>query len=59
MNYILEKLKDPTTYVGLFALLTGAFGYTLPEDVQAAVTTAAISLAGLVLVFINGRSKKS
>jgi len=50
MNYILERLKEPSTWRGLLALAT-ALGVKLHPEMQEAILTAGLALIGAVNVF--------
>jgi hypothetical protein len=47
MNYILERLKEPSTWRGLLALAT-ALGVKLHPEMQEAILTAGLALIGLI-----------
>jgi hypothetical protein len=48
LNFILQRVKERSTWLGLVSIGTAA-GMTLRPDVQEAVIAAGMSLAGLVL----------
>lgn len=48
--YILARLGEPSTYRGLFALLT-ALGLALNPEQAAAITSTGLALIGMVNVF--------
>ncbi len=50
MNYLLERLKEPSTWRGLLALAT-ALGVKLHPEMQEAILTAGLALIGMVNVF--------
>jgi hypothetical protein len=50
MKYILERLKEPSTWRGLFAVLT-ALGIKLHPEMQEAILTTGLALIGMVNVF--------
>jgi len=49
MNYILARLKEPSTWRGLFALLT-AVGLKLHPEMQEAILTTGLALIGMINV---------
>ena len=50
LNYILLRLKERSTWLGLISLATAA-GVTLSPDQTQAVVTAGVGLAGVIAVF--------
>lgn len=52
MEWILNRLKEPTTYAGIFAGLT-AFGVQLAPELADAIMSAGIGVVGLVLVILK------
>lgn len=50
MKYILDRLKEPSTWRGLFALLT-ALGLKLHPELQEAILTTGFALIGMINVF--------
>ena len=54
ISYALNRLKEPSTYAGIAAILA-AFHVTVPADVWGASVQAAISLAGLVAVLLPAK----
>ena len=49
MKYLLERLKEPSTWRGLFALLT-AVGLKLHPEIQEAILTTGLALIGMINV---------
>jgi hypothetical protein len=49
MNYILDRLKEPSTWRGL-TVLVGAFGMQMSPDLIPAIGTAAAGVIGLIEV---------
>ena len=49
MKYLLERLKEPSTWRGLFALLT-AIGLKLHPEMQEAILTTGLALIGMINV---------
>ena len=52
MDYLIEKLKEPSTWKGLVWLLT-AFGVALSPDEKEAIAALGMALAGLIGVFVE------
>jgi hypothetical protein len=51
MRFVLARLREPSTWRGIFLLLTAA-GVTLKPELQAAITAVGLSLTGLVGVVV-------
>jgi hypothetical protein len=49
MKYLLERLNEPSTWRGLFALLT-AVGLKLHPEMQEAILTTGLALIGMINV---------
>jgi uncharacterized membrane protein len=47
MNWLIERLKEPSTWRGIVMLVTG-FGLALSSEMQEQIITVGISLAGLI-----------
>jgi hypothetical protein len=47
MNYLLERLKEPSTWRGLLALAT-ALGVKLHPELQEAILSTGLALIGLI-----------
>lgn len=56
-NWILHRLREPTTWAGIITMLSGILGWKLSEEVRAHVITIGMSLAGLLLAM--GREGKA
>lgn len=50
MNWIIDRLKENSTWRGLVALLT-AFGVTLSPEQTNAIVAAGLAVIGLINVF--------
>ena len=57
INYILERLKEKSTYVGILTLLSAAGVYVAPE-VWTGIVAVITSVAGLVLVMVKAKKKE-
>ncbi len=53
MTYILNRAREPSTWRGLALILT-AFGVHLAPEMQDAVITAGVALAGLIGIATKG-----
>lgn len=51
MDYIINRLKEPSTYAGLAALLA-AFGVSIDPGMLQAVVAVATAIAGLASIFV-------
>jgi hypothetical protein len=56
MNYIINRLREPSTYAGLAAIIA-AFGLSVPSELFQAVSAAAMGVAGLLAVLLGERSE--
>ena len=50
MNYMIERLREPSTWRGIVMLLT-SFGLVLNPEQQNAIIAAGTALAGVIGVF--------
>jgi hypothetical protein len=50
MNYILDRLKEPSTWRGILAMIT-AVGVKLHPELQEAIISAGLALIGIVNIF--------
>lgn len=50
VNWLIERLKEPSTWRGITALV-GAIGVTLSPEQWAAISAAVVGLLGLIEVF--------
>jgi hypothetical protein len=55
MSYIINRLKEPSTYAGLAALLA-AFGLNVEPGILQAVVAMATGLAGLASILLGEKS---
>lgn len=49
MNYILDRLKEPSTYIGLIALIGSLASWKIAPDVAGQISTGLAALAGVIL----------
>lgn len=57
MDYIINRLKESTTWAGIIVFLTGALHFVLPADVQASLVTVATFVVGAI--FVTKKDAKS
>ena len=55
-DYIVGRLREPSTYRGLF-MLAGALGVTLSPEQQTAIITLVMAAVGVVGVFLPDGKK--
>jgi hypothetical protein len=48
------RLREPTTYAGLFVFVGSHFGLTFAPELQGEITQALIAIAGAALIVLNG-----
>ena len=53
MQYIIERLKEPSTWRGIFMLLT-ALGLNIAPELQDSILQAGVALVGLAGVVTKG-----
>ncbi|MFY8105296.1 MAG: hypothetical protein ACOVKO_00160 [Elstera sp.] len=54
MRYLLERLQERSTWLGLIALVTG-FGVSVKPDVSNAIITVGSTLAGVIAALTPDR----
>lgn len=52
MEFIIKKLSEPTTYIGLLGLL-GAFGVSIAPELSDSIVQVGISIASLIAILMN------
>jgi hypothetical protein len=55
MSYIINRLKEPSTYAGLAALLA-AFGLNVEPGILQAIVAMATGLAGLASILVGEKA---
>jgi len=55
MEWIISRLKEPSTYAGL-GVLFGLFGFNVPEPTIAAGAQALMALAGFASMFLKDKA---
>lgn len=49
MNYIIDRLKEPSTWAGLVAIAGSLLSWKIAPDQAASISTGLATLAGLIL----------
>lgn len=49
MQYILDRLKEPSTYAGLLAIIGSLVSWKIAPEQAAAISTGLATLAGIIL----------
>jgi drug/metabolite transporter (DMT)-like permease len=57
MKYILDKLRQPSTWAGIFAAVAGVLHFNVGPELQELVTGAGIALVSLALFFVREEPK--
>lgn len=57
IDYIVERMKEPSTYVSLGSLLT-AIGFTISPENWQAIAFTCMGLGGLIGTFLSDRRTK-
>lgn len=55
-DYILDRIREPSTWRGAFALLT-ALGVSLNPDQQSAIISVGLAIIGAIGVFLPDSKK--
>lgn len=48
LDYIINQLKQPSTWLGLISVVGGAFGWTVSADLTQSIVALGVALAGLI-----------
>ena len=51
-DYMLERLHEPTTYAGIFGMLT-ALGVAINPDLADAIISCGVGVTGLALIILK------
>ena len=57
MAYIIARLREPSTWVGLFGIISGVTGLTFGQELVNSVVAAGVAGAGLAAVLLNTTGK--
>lgn len=57
MAYVLARLREPSTWVGLFGILAGVTGHAYAPELVSNVTAAGVAGAGLAAMALNTSGK--
>jgi hypothetical protein len=52
LSWLLDRLKEPTTYLGLTAMLSAA-GYVLDPELVQQISAAGVGVSGLILFVLK------
>lgn len=55
LDYAVRRLQEASTWAGLVAATTGAIGWNVSPEMQAAVAQVGMALVGAILVFVHER----
>ncbi len=58
MNYLINRLKEPSTWRGIILVIAGVFGYQMPPGIQETVIAGGVALAGVVGAVMPDSVKK-
>ena len=48
MNYLINRLKEPSTWRGIILVVAGIFGYQMPPGIQETVIAGGVALQKLL-----------
>lgn len=48
MNYLINRLKEASTWRGFILFVAGVFGWQMPPGIQETVIAGGVALAGVV-----------
>jgi len=54
-SYVISRLREPSTWVGLGSLLTG-LGIAIAPEYWDAITSVGLSVGGLIAVLVSEKS---
>lgn len=57
MKYLINRLKEPSTWQGIIAVVTG-FGVAISPELSSSIVTAAAALFGTVSVVLKERGSE-
>lgn len=58
MNYLINRLKEPSTWRGIILVIAGVFGYQMPPGIQETVIAGGVALASVVGAVMPDSVKK-
>jgi hypothetical protein len=53
LSYLLDRLKEPTTYAGLFTVIAALAGTAIAPELADSIMAAGIGVASLILVLLK------
>ena len=57
LQWAADRLAEKSTWAGVLSIVAAITGASLPADQAAAITTAGVAVAGVVLVFTKAKPK--
>lgn len=57
MNYIIERLKEKSTWAGIFGIIIALAGPIVSPEQQTALIQAGVAIAGVAAVFVKAEKK--
>lgn len=57
MDYMVQRLKEPTTWQGIVTIVTG-FGVAISPELSASIVAVGVAAFGIVSVVIKERGAK-
>lgn len=57
MNWLLNRLKEKSTYAGIFVLLSIFAGYSVPEDWKPLIIQIGTGIGALAAIIIQEKTK--
>ncbi|MBM7346103.1 hypothetical protein [Pantoea coffeiphila] len=58
MNYLINRLKEASTWRGIILVFAGVFGWQMPPGIQETVIAGGVALAGVVGAVVPDTVKK-
>ncbi|HHT0302113.1 TPA: hypothetical protein ACTW34_000551 [Raoultella planticola] len=58
MSYLIERLKEASTWRGIILVVAGVFGYQMPPGIQDSVIAGGVALASVVGAVMPDSVKK-
>ena len=57
MNYIIDRLKEKSTWAGIFGVIIALVGPIVSPEQQQVLITLGISIAGVAAVFVKAEKR--
>lgn len=52
LEWLIARLKEPTTYLGITTIITAA-GVTLAPELKEAIVTAGVAVGGMIAILLK------